>query len=348
MLGCLVLFIVSLVLQIWGAYAQVDFTVFMWLNLFGSIAYGAWMTAPPVVIAAWFPNEKRGLPNSISATWISFGMMLVLTFSMPLVGLSGDDPMGWINIWWGILILMCIGFVLVLIFGRMPKAEESFMETAESTGEKVSMADGLKNSGVWMLIIMFLTFGFATAAFGNYFPTYLNADPSMGGFGIDLTEANGYTSISSWVMIVTGFVWGFVLNAVPNKHYDKLNLVVIILTAACGVTMFILPSTGFIVAFMVIWGIISRTYPPVCFTILPEITKSQEECSVATGILSVVSNLIGTAATSICGMCAAVSWNTIWIPSAIFAVLGIVAGVLLIPIYQKKFAERHANDALAA
>ncbi len=339
MIICLILFILSLGLQIIAGYMNFDFVTFMVLNVFGSIAYGAWMTAPPVIIAAWFPAEKRGLPNSISATWISFAMLIILVVSNPLVALSGDSSFGWINIWWMIFILMVIGLVLVLVFGKMPTAENDFMEKVPEGQPRAKMSDGLKNSGVWMLILMFLTFGFATAAFGNYFPTYLNAEVAQGGLGVDLEEANNLTSISTYVMVIVGFVWGFVLNKIPNRRYDLLMFIVILLTALSGIIMFILPNTAVIVPYMIFYGVISRLFPPVCFVIVPEICRSQEEVSVSVGILSVISNLIGTVATSICGSFVDIfgNWNSIVIPNIIFAIIGIIAGIALFPIYKKKF-----------
>ncbi|MGI6216236.1 MAG: MFS transporter [Coriobacteriales bacterium] len=361
MLICCILFFVSVALQIWAAYAGFPFVVFMFLNVFGTLAYGAWMTAPPVVIGAWFPAEKRGLPNSISATWISFGMLIVLTTSTPLVEMGGDSPLAWVNIWWMLFVLMIIGFVLILIFGKMPGPENSFLPKAEETGEKAKMSNSLKNSGIWMLILCFFCFGFATAAFGNYFPTYLEApataytDPTTGivtaggGFGMDMAEANSLSSICSYVMVVMGFVWGFILNKIPNKKYNTLNLWVMIFTAIAGVIMFDLPGSGAVIAYMFFYGIVSRLFPPVCFTILPEICKNQEEVSMGTGVLSLVSNLIGTLATSICGTMVAVTsnWNSLFWPNLFFGIVGLVAAIALMPIYRKKFAAKHQLDAVA-
>ncbi len=350
MIWCVILFFISTLLQVICAYAGSSFEVFMFANLFGTLAYGAWMTAPPIVISMWFPSEKRGLPNSIAATWISFAMLIVLTVSNPLVALGGGDanPLAWVNIWWFLLILMAVGFVLLLVFAKMPGAENNFLEKQDPNAPKAKMSDGLKNGGCWMLMLLFIAFGFGTAAFGNYFPTFAADDPTMGGLGMSLADANAATSVSSYVMVIFGFVWGFILNVIPNKHYDILNLVVIILTGVAGCMMFVLPGVGAVIPFMVFWGLVSRLFPPVCFTIVPEISSSMAEASVITGLLSLVSNLVGTAATAIVGNCAAAGWGTALMPNIVVTIIGIVAAVILIPIYRKKFAARHANDEVAA
>jgi len=362
MIVCFILFLIGTGLQTVAALGGWGFIPFMGVNIFATIAYGAWMTAPPIVIAAWFPAEKRGLPNSINATWISFGMLIVLTVSQPLVEMGGDNPLAWLNIWYMLIILMIIGLVILILFARMPKPDNDFMEKAADTGEKAKMGDALKNPAVWFLMFMFIAFGFGTAAFGNYFPTYLQApteaivDPATGivtpggGFGVDPGTANTWSSWSTYVMIIVGFLWGFVLNAVPNKHYDKLNLFVMIVTCAAGCIMFVLPSAAIVLPFMIFWGFASRLFPPVCFVIVPEVTKNQEEASVAVGAMAVVSNLIGTIATSVCGMIAvgAATWNACLWPNVLVSVIGIVCAVLLMPIYAKKYAAKHSTENVAA
>ncbi len=338
MIVCLILFTLTMSFQLLVAYLAPNFILFMAFGVFGYMAYGAWMVVPPVIIAAWFPSEKRGLPNSISTAWISFAMLILLTVSNPLVALAADESFAWINIWWMILILLLIGLVLVLLFGKMPSAEHNFMEKIPEGASKAKMRDSLKNSGVWMLILMFLSFGFTTAAYGNYFPTYLSASVDQGGFGIELSDANSLSSISTYIMVVVGFLWGFVLNKVPNKRYNTLILVVMVLTVINGVAMFALPSASLLIPYLIYYGIVSRVFPPVCFVIVPEISETQEEISLSIGILSVFTNLMNSVANGLCGTLVDVTgtWNSIVIPSSIFGLIAIVAAVGLFSIYKRR------------
>ena len=102
MIICLAAGALSAYLQIFTCAmfaADGNFLMWMVMGVLGCFFYGMWTVNGPLLTTAWFPNEKRGLPNSISTAWVSLAMMLLLTVSAPLVALGGDSPYAFLNIW---------------------------------------------------------------------------------------------------------------------------------------------------------------------------------------------------------------------------------------------------------
>ncbi len=356
MILIMVISIISTFLQIIMINAGASFVAFMAVGGLGAFVYGMWTVNGPMLVTAWFPAEKRGLPNSISTAWVSVAMMIILLVSTPLFMIAGIDPStgtvnpyGFIYVWWMIAILLIISLILCLIFVRMPKPENSFLEAApQAEGQKkAKFSDGLKLPAVWMLIIMFLVYGFITAAYGNYYPTYLNSPVEQSGLGMDLGSANLLSSVTTYVMLAMNFIWGFVLNKIPNKGYGVLNLVISILTGLVGIAMFNMPNVGIVAPYLIIYGIVSQMYPPVCFAMLPEVVDSPEQLSAGMGVLAIFSNLAGVMATILVGIVQGAfgTWQSLTLLMVIFTIATIVAALVFMGIYRKKFAQKHAELA---
>lgn len=339
------------------------FMVFMWLGGIAGFFYGMWAACGPMLVTAWFPAEQRGMPNSISTIWISLAMMIILNISAPLFAMAGGtpenpEPIGFLNIFWLMSILLTICVVLCIFFVRMPKPENSFLEAVPEGGEqkKSKFTDGFKNLGTWMLLLIFLAYGFVTASYGNYFPTYLTApvvsdDPLVagGGLGMDFLAANSMSSITTYVMIAVNIIWGFVLVKIPNRRY---NFLVIIMAAGLGILslfMFSMPSEGFIPTWQILYGVFSQLFPPVCFAMLPEMANSPDELSASIGIVVFISMVAGTAtAITIGAVTAAGGWGACFWVMLVLLVIAVLAAVILLPFYRKKFNERHGAATVAA
>ncbi len=356
---CLAVGAASAYLQIIGAAIPgIDYLTFMLMGVPGSFVYGMWTVNGPFLTTAWFPAEKRGLPNSISTAWVTLAMMIVLNVSTPLFSIDGINPetgdvyaSGFIYVWWAIAILMTICVVLAFIFIRMPKPENNFMVGMEGGQQnKGSIIAGFKNFGVWMIIVMFLLYGFVTAAYGNYYVTYLNDDVAAGGFGMSVGDSNLLSSVTTYVMLAMNFLYGFLLNKIPHKHYGTFSLIITILTIIVAFAMFNLPGVGFVAPFLIVYGIVSQMYPPVCWIMLPEITDSPEEFSAASGVVSVIANVAGVLATAVVGVVQGAfgTWQSITIPYAVLSVLGLIAAIIFIPFFKKKYAQHRAGEAAPA
>ena len=74
------------------------------------IGYGVISVCGPVVIAAWYPPEKRGLPSGVWGSYVGAGVLTAMVAANPILA-SGT----WITMWQFALVIIAIALILYFI-----------------------------------------------------------------------------------------------------------------------------------------------------------------------------------------------------------------------------------------
>ena len=311
-----------------------DFGVLIASRAIEGFAYGLIVVTTPQFVSMWFPAQKRGLPNGVTSLWFSFGSLIILNLTGVLMTVTGS----WTGDWMFSAGFMVVILVLVLLFAKEPADENNFLEAeipAETAGEKKpSIVDGLKSPATWLLLIVFFLFGYVNSAFSSYYPTYLSAD-----LGLDVASANSITSIATAAMMVSGIVFGIVLNKVKVTKRPTILLVIAVLVGVCGLIMFNLPSVGMVIPFLIVFGLVLQTFPGTAYSVAPEAAASPATVAVTMGVMGIGQNFSGVFGTLITSLFVdnMGTWQSVTIPNAIFMVLGVVCAVALVRVMKKQY-----------
>ena len=306
-----------------------DFGVLIASRAIEGFAYGLIVVTTPQFVSMWFPAQKRGLPNGVTSLWFSFGSLIILNLTGVLMTVTGS----WTGDWMFSAGFMVVILVLVLLFAKEPADENNFLEAeipAETAGEKKpSIVDGLKSPATWLLLIVFFLFGYVNSAFSSYYPTYLSAD-----LGLDVASANSITSIATAAMMVSGIVFGIVLNKVKVTKRPTILLVIAVLVGVCGLIMFNLPSVGMVIPFLIVFGLVLQTFPGTAYSV-----ASPATVAVTMGVMGIGQNFSGVFGTLITSLFVdnMGTWQSVTIPNAIFMVLGVVCAVALVRVMKKQY-----------
>ncbi len=311
-----------------------EFGVLIASRAIEGFAYGLIVVTTPQFVSMWFPAQKRGLPNGVTSLWFSFGSLIILNLTGVLMTVTGS----WTGDWMFSAGFMVVILVLVLLFAKEPADENNFLEAeipAETAGEKKpSIVDGLKSPATWLLLIVFFLFGYVNSAFSSYYPTYLSAD-----LGLDVASANSITSIATAAMMVSGIVFGIVLNKVKVTKRPTILLVIAVLVGVCGLIMFNLPSVGMVIPFLIVFGLVLQTFPGTAYSVAPEAAASPATVAVTMGVMGIGQNFSGVFGTLITSLFVdnMGTWQSVTIPNAIFMVLGVVCAVALVRVMKKQY-----------
>ena len=311
-----------------------DFGVLIASRAIEGFAYGLIVVTTPQFVSMWFPAQKRGLPNGVTSLWFSFGSLIILNLTGVLMTVTGS----WTGDWMFSAGFMVVILVLVLLFAKEPADENNFLEAeipAETAGEKKpSIVDGLKSPATWLLLIVFFLFGYMDSAFSSDYPTYLSAD-----LGLDVASANSITSIATAAMMVSGIVFGIVLNKVKVTKRPTILLVIAVLVGVCGLIMFNLPSVGMVIPFLIVFGLVLQTFPGTAYSVAPEAAASPATVAVTMGVMGIGQNFSGVFGTLITSLFVdnMGTWQSVTIPNAIFMVLGVVCAVALVRVMKKQY-----------
>lgn len=264
-----------------------NYSTLMVSRVFDGIAMGVIATVVPTVVAANFPEEKRGLPMGIWSCYVSIGYILVLQ-SAAILG-DESNPHTWVNLWWALAVAFIIVLVLFIFLTKGNKKPDTVEETAEKE-EKVSLIEGFKSVPTIFIMLVELFFAMTVAVGSSYLPAYCN-----GALGLDILKANSLTSLMSASMLVAGILMGFVLNK-TKRHYT-IFLICAICAASFGAMSFLFPA-NLATIFMIVLGLSQQAMFATLFTLAPGAAKSPETVSVTMGLLSFGQLMAGLAVTA--------------------------------------------------
>lgn len=287
------------------------------------IGYALIGVAVPPIIAAWFTEEKRGLPMSIFSCWIGFGLLAVLNCSNLVV--NPANAASWRNVWWLNIVLVAVFLVLVALFVKLPKAsaETQIMEAAPDSYLK----EGLGSAATWFLGVVFFVFAFGCGVVTSFSSTYCQK-----AFGFSVVQANSYTSLLTICMIIGGFVAGFILNKVKNR---SIFLVITMILSAIVFILTFVYGKNWVMAYMLVGGFIIQMVPATIFTIAPEAAATPATIGITMGVITSFMNL-GGLGPSIAGMALergfqAATWINVFV-----SIVGIIAAFLFAMAMKKK------------
>ncbi|MDR2197514.1 MAG: MFS transporter [Coriobacteriales bacterium] len=357
-------------------------------------AYGLIGTTTTAFISAWFPIERRGLPNSIGTLNVAFGQLIILTsatFIVPQVVVEAPT-FDFVNVWYFSLVALILLFILGLIFLKMPPPEESFLvghdelplavttpaisaapavlaptaapdpaapgavtapdptapgavaapDPADSgavTPKKPSMIEGFKAPAIWLMFVLFFSFGVSTSAFGIYYPEYL-----QNGLGLSFVKANLLTSVCTVALMIGGFVGGLVLRRIAPRKRALYLLCVCVPMPLLGFIMFNLPSADFALPFLIAYGLISQIFPGVVLTMAPEASRHYSTLGITMGVLMLGINLSGVLGVTVASIFIVNGgYTSVTIPNTLFALVGLLAAIGLVFAMRRRWAQIDAT-----
>ena len=202
----LLAFALAIIGNVMGALSPTQEMLFVSRIIEGA-GFGVFAPAAPSLIASYFPPDKRGLPMGIWSTYVGTGGFLVLVLTNVLVDFN--DPNSWANVWWFIVIAIAILAILFFIFVHPATPAQD----AEDKKDKHPFVEGLKSLPSWLLAASFMLYNCGFIALTTFMPTYLKTV-----LMIDPASANLYTSVLTFLLIVGGFVAGFILKKIKPQN----------------------------------------------------------------------------------------------------------------------------------
>lgn len=326
----LLAFVLAIIGNVMGALAPTQEMLFVSRVIEGA-GFGIFAPAAPSLIASYFPPEKRGLPMGIWSTYVGTGAFLVLVLTNVLVDFN--DPNSWANVWWFIVIAIAILAILFFIFVHTATPEKD----AEDTKDKHSFIQGIKSLPSWLLAASFMIYNCGFIALTTFMPTYLKTV-----LMVDPASANLYTSVLTFLLIVGGFVAGFILKKIKPENKPLFYLISMICSGIIFSLSFVYGS-NMIIAFSVVAGLVLQFVPAIMFNNAPDTAPHPALVGVAMGIMSLGQNLGGLIAGTFSGsIIENFGWTTMTFTLIGISILAIVVTVLYV------FSMKRRNQKVAA
>lgn len=279
--------------------------------------FGIFAPAAPSLIASYFPPDKRGLPMGIWSTYVGTGGFLVLVLTNVLVDFN--DPNSWANVWWFIVIAIAILAILFFIFVHPATPAQD----AEGKKDKHPFVEGLKSLPSWLLAASFMLYNCGFIALTTFMPTYLKTV-----LMIDPASANLYTSVLTFLLIVGGFVAGFILKKIKPQNKPILYLVSMICSGIIFSFSFVY-GANMIMVFSVLGGLILQFIPAIMFNNAPDTAPHPALIGVAMGIMSLGQNIGGLIAGTFSGtIIESFGWSAMTFTLIGLSVLAVIVAAL--------------------
>ncbi|QSX07658.1 MFS transporter [Alkalibacter rhizosphaerae] len=305
-----------------------NFTVFLIGRALEGASFGIIAIVVTTIIAIWFPAEKRGLPMSIFTLWVSFGMLIIFNVTNLIV-----PSFGWRGVWW--LHLLLLGVFLVLFATVINYPEKQVDSGQQSVQPQVSILEGFKSLGAWILGIIFLLYAVGNVIFNTYYPTFLQQS-----LGLELSTSNFYTSIATLGMLFCGVTIGIVLNKVKNKNHPFLLFLAMILSTAVSYYQFRITAIAYLPVILFFFGVIWQMVPPILHTIAPDVATGPETIPATLSVVTVCSAVGGMIGPVILGPIVAAAngnWAATGFPLLLILFVGVLASVFLMFMMKKKY-----------
>lgn len=306
---------VQLVGSLIGTFAD-GFALMMVSRALEGISLGLCNVVSFAVVTAFFPPEKRGVPNSLVTALYTLSVFMMMNVAVPLT-----DAFQWQGVWWLVNVLS-VAAVLAALFLIPKKSEEiDFGENADSAApkERVDYRKLLTNRSIWIVPLIFVFFNIGYYGISTYMPTYL-----VEGVGADQATANLAVSWNSLAGLPAALLIGFVLNKLKIPHRKYVAVVTMVALAVCYFSAFAMPTVESAAFLLVFMGFICTFIPITLYTIGPDIFPSAAYAAIILAIVTFGQNLGMTLGPLVVGYL--VEWFGDWaacsIPIGLMALLG--------------------------
>lgn len=241
-------------------------------------------------------------------------------------------------------------FILALIF--LPKTEIKAVteENAKEAEVKYSLMDVLKNPGVWITIFVIM-FAYISWTVGNgYLTTY-----TVQVLQISPATASALGMVRSYIIVLlAGFIGGFVLDKFTYKGKGFLVFFIAIIAAIIGV-MFTSKMVPLCIALTLIIAFLANIMKSTYWSIMDQAGVPLGMTAIATGIISFIAFIPDFLVGPICGKWlddAAAAGNIsagfdkIFILLIVSSAIGIVSAILLTQRTKKLAAQQEEAETV--
>ncbi|MDC0335766.1 MFS transporter [Pseudodesulfovibrio sp.] len=255
---CIIALLAIMAGSLWGTFSGSTFVLLTSRTLEGAGMAILGVTAP-VVIAGWFPPDRRGLPMGIWSAWVSTGVIIMMNVS-PMVTPGGQ----WTQTWW---LGTGIVFVALLVFGvlhRNPESGESDGDVGHPPMTQM-FREVLAMRDVWFISITLFSFNIMVLAMNTFFPTYLSKV-----VGLPMAEADFYSSLPNLVMLVSCPLGGLLADKVGSRK--RIFSICMALLGVWWIVALRAPASA-IPWVMVVFGLLGGPVITTIITALPAAVK---------------------------------------------------------------------------
>lgn len=265
------------------------------------VGMGLITVVAPAIIAMWFPQERRGIPMGLWATWVPVGSVLMYNIA-PALG----EALGWQAVWWGGAGFALVALVLFAWLMRMPAAGE-----AEPAPSQPGLGRALANRHLWLLALSFGCFNLVFLAIGTFYPTFL-AEAR----GLPLGQAAFIASLSTLAVLVSAPLAGALSDAIGSRK--RLIVVASLIITVMLIWPFRIDGWQ-LYAFMLALGLVAGAIPTATFAAVPEVMDRPDLAGIGMAVLSVGQN-------------AGMVIGPVWFGARVEAIGWAPAGYWLIPV----------------
>ena len=281
------------------------------------VALGLCNVTAFAVVSAFFPPEKRGLPNSLNTASYTVSVFLMMNVATPLV-----EAFQWQGVWWFVNILSVLAVLAALFLIPGKDKEIDFDGTADQAGtkEKINWRELLTNPSVWIVPIIFIVFNIGYYGISTFMPTYL-----VEGVGADQASANLAVSWQSLVGLPAAIVVGILLDRVKVQNRKFIAGIVMIALAVCYALAFRMPDIPSATFLLIFMGFICTFVPVALYTIGPDIIPKGAYAAIILAIVTFGQNLgmtLGPLVVAYIVDAAGGDWTACALPMGALALIG--------------------------
>lgn len=190
------------------------------------------------VAGKWFTASQRGKALGVTNSGSGLGMVFS-GFVLPFVLLFNAE--GW-RFGWGILALCVICIIVINILFLVESPEKlnvkpiggAKKESRFQTGSEFKIYDVYRNKYIFILGMVYFTWGFSYLIFSTFFVDYAIAEVN-----IAMEAAGSLFAIAGLSSIISGFIWG----SISDRFGRMLTLFLIFFIQSLLLTAFALTSS---------------------------------------------------------------------------------------------------------
>ncbi len=220
-----------------------------WLAYIGCFLLGigsGGSSIPAMELAGrWFSNEKKGMAIGTAMGGLGLGIVISGLIVPAIINITDE---GW-RVSWYILTLMTLIFVMINWLFLKNSPEELGLQPIGNENKEVKPPEKretsiksdkwnvYKNKQVWIVGLIYMSWGFSYLIFSTFLVDYL-----MNDIGFSKGVAGLFFSIAGFVSIVSGFIWGGL-----SDKLGRMFALSLVLSIQCSMLLLLSISTSMIV-----------------------------------------------------------------------------------------------------
>ncbi|MDD5807041.1 MAG: MFS transporter [Eggerthellales bacterium] len=316
--------VINLIGSVLGTFAT-GFGLMMFSRALEGVALGLVSVVSFQVSTAFFPAEKRGLPNACVTVAYVLSYFAMMNAATPL-----NEAFGWQGLWWACNALSVIA--VILAWFCIPKKANEPDFTAEendelaASNEKVSYKKIFTNPGLYAIAICFVVFNIGYYGITTYMPTYLTDI-----VGADAGTANFAISWNAIAGAPAALVAGFLMGKVGLRNRKWVPAIAMLALAVMYFFAFQMPNVGAAAALLIVCGFVASLVPPSLYTIGPDLIPKAIYAPMILAVVTFGQNLGMTLGPLVVGYTyeAFGTWSSVSIPIGVLAVIGALAMAII-------------------